>query len=130
MPLPKGTVRVYKRDKDGSLQFIGEDEIDHTPRDEKIRVLLGNAFDVVGQWQQTNVERVSNSVRRERYQVKLHNHKDSAITVTVIQHAYGYWKVIDNSAKYNQRDSHTFEFEIDVPANGDAELTYGIEFHN
>ena len=129
MPLPKGNVRVYKRDKDGALQFIGEDEIDHTPRDEKIRVLLGNAFDVVGQWQQTNVERVSNTVHRERYQVKLRNHKDLPITVTVIQHAYGYWKIIDASAKSNQRDSHTFEFDVDFPANGEADLTYGVEFH-
>jgi hypothetical protein len=130
MPLPKGTVRVYKRDKDGSLQFIGEDEIDHTPKDEKIRVLIGNAFDVVGQWQETNSERLSNTSHRDRYSVKLRNHKDSAVTVTVVQHAYGYWKVVDASAKFTQKNAHTFEFDVDVPANGEADLTYGVEYHN
>jgi hypothetical protein len=129
MAMPKGKVRVYKRDKDGALEFIGEDEIDHTPRDEKIRVLLGNAFDIVGQVQQMGMERVSNTTHREKWSVKLRNHKDSAITVTVVAHAYGYWKVQDNSAPFKQRDSHTFEFNIDVPANGESDLTYTVEIH-
>jgi len=75
--MPKGKVRVYKKDQDGALQFIGEDEIDHTPRDEKIRLFIGDAFDLIGEQKQLNYVRVSDRVSRYTYEISLRNHKDS-----------------------------------------------------
>jgi hypothetical protein len=127
MPMPKGKVRVYKKDSDGSLQFVGEDQIDHTPRDEKIRIYLGDAFDVVGERRQTNQEQPSNRVQRMSYEVSLRNHKKEAVRVQVIEHAYGTWKLVAQSHPSVKKDSHTFEFPVDVPANGEVKVTYTIE---
>lgn len=127
MPMPKGKVRVYKKDADGALQFVGEDQIDHTPRDEKIRIYLGDAFDVVGERRQTNTEQPSNRVQRMSYEIAVRNHKKEAVHVQVIEHAYGNWKLIAQSHPSTKKDSHTFEFPIDVPANGEVKVTYTIE---
>lgn len=127
MPMPKGKVRVYKKDLDGALQFVGEDLIDHTPKDEKVRVYLGDAFDVVADRKQTNQVQVSDRVQRSSYSIEFRNHKESAITVTAIEHAYGDWKVTTSSQPFEKKDSHTFEFAVKVPANGSASVTYTIE---
>lgn len=127
MPMPKGKVRVYKKDQDGALQFVGEDLIDHTPKDEKVRVYLGDAFDIVGERTQTNQEQVTNRVTRTSYAISLRNHKDSAVTVTCVEHAYGDWKVINCSQKYTKKNAQTFEFEVPVAANAESKLTYEIE---
>jgi hypothetical protein len=127
MPMPKGKVRVYKKDSDGALQFVGEDQIDHTPRDEKIRIYLGDAFDVVGERRQTNTEQPSNRVQRLSYEISVRNHKKEAVRVQVIEHAYGNWKLIAQSHPSTKKDSHTFEFPIDVPANGEVKVTYTVE---
>lgn len=127
MPMPKGKVRVYKKDQDGALQFVGEDLIDHTPRDEKVRVYLGDAFDIVGERTQMTQQQVSSHLTRASYSISLRNHKDSAVTVTCVEHAYGDWKITNSSQKYTKKDSHTFEFEVAVPANGESKVTYEIE---
>lgn len=127
MPMPKGKVRVYKKDKDGALQFIGEDQIDHTPRDEKVRLYIGDAFDVVGERKQMNVQRVSDHVTRTQMEISIRNHKKEAITVTAIEHAYGQWKILNSSIPHNKKDSTTFEFDVKVPADGEVKLTYEIE---
>lgn len=127
MPMPKGKVRVYKKDSDGALQFIGEDQIDHTPRDEKIRIYLGDAFDVVGERQQTNMEQPNNHLQRMSYQISLRNHKKEAVKVQVIEHSYGDWKLTAQSQPSVKKDSHTFEFSVDVPADGEVKVTYTIE---
>ncbi len=127
MPMPKGKVRVYKKDSDGALQFVGEDQIDHTPRDEKIRIYLGDAFDVVGERRQTNQEQPSSRLQRLSYEISLRNHKKEAVHVQVIEHAYGTWKLVAQSHPSTKKDSHTFEFPIDVPANAEVKVTYTIE---
>src|SRR4030095_5994943 len=127
MPMPKGKVRVYKKDEDGALQFIGEDMIDHTPRDEKVRLYIGDAFDVVAERKQTNVVRVSSTTERMSYEISLRNHKKSPVTVTAVEHAYGQWKVIQASHPYKKKDSSTFEFAVAVPANGTVVVTYTVE---
>jgi hypothetical protein len=127
MPLPKGKLRVYKRDDDGALQFIGEDLIDHTPRDEKIRIYIGNAFDLVGERKQTNVQRVSDRMQRMSYEISLRNHKDSEVTITAVEHCMGQWKILNSSHPYSKKDSKTFEFAIKVPANGEVKVSYEIE---
>jgi hypothetical protein len=127
MPLPKGKVRVYKRDQDGALQFIGEDMIDHTPRDEKVRLYIGDAFDLVGERKQTNYQRVSDHVQRMSYEISLRNHKDSAVTITAVEHSYGQWKILESSHPYTKKDARTFEFSVKVPARGEVKITYDIE---
>lgn len=130
MPMPKGKVRVYKKDLDGALQFVGEDLIDHTARDEKVRVYLGDAFDIVAERKQTSQSQVSDKLQRASFAVEFRNHKDSAVVVTDIEHAYGDWKITASSQPCDKKDSHTFEFAVKVPANSVAQVTYTIETRN
>jgi len=127
MALPKGKVRVYKRDHDGSLQFVGEDMLDHTPRDEKIRLYIGDAFDVVGERKQMSHEQVSDRVHRETIEISLRNHKDKKVTITAVEHPNGDWKIRQSSHKYVKKDAHTMEFEIEVPARGEVKVNYEME---
>ena len=93
LPLPKGVVRVYKKDSEGKLQFIGEDSIDHTPKDEEIRLYLGNAFDLVGEKKQTKYTKISERVSETSYEVELRNHKDEDVYINVVEHPYGDWEI-------------------------------------
>ena len=124
MPLPKGTVRVYKSDSDGSLEFIGEDQIDHTPKDEKVRIFLGNAFDLTGERSQKSVRKVSDRAREESYEIKLRNHKQEAVTITITEHLWGDWTVTAHSHDYNKKNATTLEFEVTVPKDGEVVVTY------
>ena len=126
MPLPEGKVRVYKRDSEGQLQFIGEDRIDHTPKDEKIRVYLGDAFDLVGERSQTEYETIGDDAVEISYEVSLRNHKDEDVTITVIDHFWGDWKVIDSSHDWEKEDSRTLVWYVDVPEDGETVLTYTV----
>ncbi|MBN2009241.1 DUF4139 domain-containing protein [candidate division KSB1 bacterium] len=126
IPLPKGKIRVYKEDTDnnGSLEFVGEDLIDHTPIDEMVRVFLGNAFDIQGERSQKETKRISDRTRQESWEVKLRNHKKSDVTVTVIEHLWGDWSMIQHSHPYHKKNAHTIEFEISVPTDGEVTVTY------
>lgn len=126
MALPKGKVRVYKKDTDGSMQFIGEDLIDHTPRDEKIRLYIGDAFDVVGERKQLSQVRVSNHETRESYEISIRNHKKTPVSVTIVEHTWGDWKITEQSHQHVKKDARTFEFNVDVPASGEVKVTYTI----
>lgn len=127
MALPKGKARVYKKDHDGALQFIGEDLLDHTPRDEKFRLYIGDAFDLVGERKQTSYTRPSDREERSSYEVSLRNHKDTKVTITAVEHSHGQWKIRESSHPYVKKDSTTFEFTVDVPARGEVKITYEIE---
>jgi len=126
MPLPKGTVRVYKKDSDKSLQFVGEDVIDHTPRDEKVRIKLGEAFDVVADKRQTDWKKRANDSYEAAYEVSIRNHKKEAVVVRVTEPVPGDWKVLDSSHDYTKADSGTLEYQIPVPADGEAKLSYRV----
>lgn len=128
IPMPAGKVRVYKRDDDGSLQFVGEDSIDHTARDEKVRIYLGDAFDLVGERKQTNMQRISDRLQKMSYEIDFRNHKTTDVTITDVEHAYGSWKIVNSSQPYVKKDAKTFEFSVKVPANGEAKVTYDIEY--
>lgn len=131
IPLPKGRVRVYKKDDDGALQFAGEDAIDHTPKDEKVRVKMGEAFDVVGERKRTDYSSDVNKRRfEETFEVRLRNHKDSDATVTVVEHLYRWtnWKIVDASAKWTKKDAQTIEFETPVKKDGEAVVTYTVKY--
>jgi hypothetical protein len=128
MPLPKGTVRVYKQDSKGSLQFIGEDAIDHTPEDETIRVKMGDAFDVVAERTQTSFEVLSSGhLYRSSYKVVLRNHKSENITVSVVDLLGGDWTITASSHKYDKETAQRVRFDVPVASNGNAELTYTVE---
>ncbi len=127
MPLPAGVVRVYKADSEGQLQFLGEDSIDHTPKDEEVEVAVGNAFDVTGTRTQTDYKRVSDDVWRESYEIKIKNHKSGTQDVTIVEHFYGDWEVIKNSDKFEKTDAFTAEWKISVPADGEKTVTYSVE---
>jgi hypothetical protein len=127
MPLPKGKVRVYKKDADGALQFIGEDLIDHTPRNEKIRLYIGDAFDLVGERTQTNYVQVNDRVQRLSYTISLRNRKTTPVTITAVEHAYGQWKIVTSSHPYTKKDSRTFEFAVPLQPNSEVKVNYTIE---
>ena len=131
IPLPKGRVRVYKKDDDGSLQFAGEDAIDHAPKDEKVRVKLGDAFALVGERRRVDFSSDAKNHRfEESFEIKLRNHKAAGATVTVIEHLYRWnnWKITDASMKYEKKDAQTIEFAVPVPEDGEATVTYTVKY--
>jgi hypothetical protein len=126
MPLPKGTVRVYKHDSDGSLQFVGEDAIDHTPKDEKVRVKLGDAFDVVGTRKQTDWKKTATDTYEAAFEVTLRNHKKEDVVVKVVEPVPGDWTMLSSSMGYRKGDAFTAEFQVPVAKDGEAKLTYRV----
>jgi hypothetical protein len=126
MPLPAGTVRVYKADSAGAQQFIGEDRIDHTPRDEEIEIKLGEAFDVVGDRRQTSWRALGKCSGQSAWEVELRNHKDAVARVEVLESTSGDYEVTESSHPVQARDSGSFAFEVDVPARGTVKVTYRV----
>ncbi len=130
IPLPKGTIRVYKQDGDGGNQFIGEDNIDHTAKDETIRLNVGNAFDVVGERKQTNFNKVNDRTIDESYQIKLRNHKTEPVQVRVVEHLFRWsnWQVSKSTADYTKTDAQTIEFRINVAPNAEQTVDYTVHY--
>ncbi len=126
MPLPKGTLRVYKADKSGSQQFVGEDAIDHTPRDEKVRIKIGDAFDVVGDRKQMKWTALGECSSESAWEVELRNHKDTAVSVETIEATGGDWTIVSSSLPAERKDSQTFAFRAQVPAHGKTKITYVV----
>lgn len=126
IPLPKGILRMYKHDADGSLQFIGENSIQHTPKDEKINVKIGNAFDIVGERKQMQWEKVSKNINEVAYEISLRNHKAEDIVVKVVEHPFADWKVLESSHTYKREDSATLSFDVPVKKNKEAKLSYKL----
>lgn len=126
MPLPKGIVRVYKEDKSGAQEFVGEDRIEHTAKDETVRMSIGDAFDVVGEYRQVDQRRISDKESESSHEIKLRNHKTETVTVKVVEHAYGDWRVVTSSPDFVKKDAQTLEWTITVPADGEKVVTYTI----
>jgi len=126
IPLPKGTVRVYKRDKDGSLQFIGEDSIDHTPKDEKVRIMIGDAFDVVGTRKQTDWKKIAKNIYEASFEISLNNHKKEDAVVKVVEPIPGDWTILNSSHEYKKTEAFTAEFLVPVPKDQEVKLTYTV----
>ncbi len=126
IPLPKGTVRVYKHDSSRSLQFVGEDTIDHTPKDEKIRIKLGDAFDVVGTRKQTDWKKIAYDTYEAAFEISLRNHKKEDVTVRVVEPIPGDWKMLASSHEFRKTEAFTAEFQVPVPENGETKLTYRV----
>jgi len=131
VPLPKGRIRFYRRDVDGQLEFTGENLIDHTPRDERIRVHTGNAFDLVGQRLRTSYQVDSRGQWvDERFQIELRNRKEEDIEIRVVEHLYRWsnWEIRSTSVPYRQIDSRTIEFVVPVAAGETATVDYSVHY--
>lgn len=124
MPLPKGVVRVYSRDRSGSLQFVGEDAIDHTPSGDTLRLSLGQAFDLRGSRSVESSEQRGEQ-KTETVRVDLRNAKDQEVEIEVVERQnWPAWKIKDSSRPYEKRDASTVVFKVKVPARGEASVRY------
>lgn len=126
MPLPAGVVRVYKRDSEGAQQFIGEDRIDHTPRDETVRIKMGEAFDVVADRRQMDYDVLGSCVSESSWEINLRNHKDEDSSIEVMEPVGGDWEILSSSHRAEKLDAHTFKFTVDVPGRGEAKVIYRV----
>jgi hypothetical protein len=126
LPLPKGKVRVYKADSAGSQQFIGEDWIDHTPQNERVKIKLGEAFDVVGERTQKEYRKLAPGLWEVEWEISLRNHKKQDQTVTVIEPVPGDWQVLHSTHAWDKPQAHTLRFSIPVPKESAAKLTYRV----
>ncbi|MFB3886188.1 MAG: DUF4139 domain-containing protein [Thermodesulfobacteriota bacterium] len=128
VPLPKGTIRVYKEDNDGSLQFIGEDRIDHTPKDEKFKIKIGEAFDVVGEKIQTDYKHLGYNLYEVAFEVSLRNHKKEDIKVLVEEPIPGDWEMLSNTHPYEKLQAHLIRFNVPVSKDKEEKVKYRIRF--
>jgi hypothetical protein len=126
MPLPAGTVRVYQEDSKGRAQFIGEDHIDHTPKDEKVDLHVGDAFDVVEERKQTDYQRLGPHVFEMAFEIRLRNHKTEPITVEVNEPIPGDWTIEESNFKYVKTGAFAARFTVPVPAGGESVLKYRV----
>lgn len=128
IPLPKGIVRVYKEDREGSLQFIGEDRIDHTPQDEKFKIKMGEAFDVVGERVQTDYKHLGYNLFDVAFEVSLRNHKKEDIEVWVEEPIPGDWQMLSNTHPFEKVQANLIRFRVPAPKNQEVKVRYRIQF--
>lgn len=133
-PLPKGVVRVYKQDRSGQPQFIGEDRIDHTPENDTVRLRLGEAFDVTASRRQTDFRKLGGDSRynyrfESAYELQLQNARDEAVVVSVVEPLPGDWNVLSESHRHRKGAANAAQWDIPVPAKGTATLTYRVEIN-
>jgi len=126
IPLPKGTVRVYKAAADKSLQFIGEDVIDHTPKDEKVKIKMGEAFDVVGERTQRDWKKLAWNLYETEWDVEVRNHKREDVEVTIVEPVPGDWEVVKSSHPYSKIEAHTLQYVVKVPKDGKVTVNYRV----
>jgi hypothetical protein len=126
MPLPAGTVRLYKKDDKGNQQFIGEDRIDHTPKDEDVRVKVGDAFDVVAERKQTDYKVIARNIYEYAYEIKIRNHKEGPVTVVVNEPIGGDWEMLTSSFPAKKTAAFAAQFNVTVAKDGEATLSYRV----
>ena len=131
MPLPAGIIRAYKKDKEDSLQFIGEDRIDHTPRDEKIKIKMGDAFDIVAKRKQTDYRILSRNAGQrfdteQEWEIALSNHKDHPVEVEVVEAVGGEWSIVSATHNPEKADANTLKFLVKIEANKDQVIKYRV----
>jgi len=126
MPLPKGKFKVYQRDKSGSVQMLGEDEIDHTPKDERLSLVVGKSFDIVASRKRLNYKRINDRTFEETFEIEVRNRKDTADSVYLLERHYGDWKVTDKSMDFQKLDAMTMQFIVKLKAGEVQKVTYTI----
>ena len=126
MPLPAGTIRLYKKDDGGNQQFIGEDKIDHTPKDEDVRVKVGDAFDIVAERKQMDYRVIARNVYEYAYEIKIRNHKDAPVNVIVNEPIGGDWEMISSTFEAKKTAAFAAQFNVPVGKDGEATLAYRV----
>ncbi len=126
MPMPAGTVRVYQADSKGGVQFVGEDRINHTPKDEMLSLHIGNAFDVVCERKQTDWKKLSDRLYEMEFEITLRNHKESPITVEVNEPIGGDWQMVDSTHKWTKTSAWAAKFNVPVAKDGTSVLRYRV----
>jgi hypothetical protein len=119
-------MRVYQEDSEGMLQFAGEDRIEHTPKDETVRLKMGNAFDVIGERVQMDYKRLSPRIHESTFVITLRNHKENAIVVDIVEPMPGDWEVLDASHKHTKKDARTAVFSIPLKPDEEVKVTYRV----
>jgi hypothetical protein len=126
MPMPAGVVRVYQADSKGGIQFVGEDRIGHTPKDEMLNLKIGNAFDVVSERKQVDFEKIASNVYEVEYEIVVRNHKTTPVTVEANEPIGGTWRIIRSTHEYTKTDAWAAQFNLQVPADGTTTLRYRV----
>ena len=126
MPMPAGVVRVYQNDSKGGTHFVGEDRIDHTPKDEMLNLKIGSAFDIVSERKQIDFEKIASNVYEVEHEVVLRNHKTTPVTVEVNEPIGGTWRIIRSTHEYTKTDAWAAQFNVSVPADGATTLKYRV----
>jgi hypothetical protein len=125
-PMPAGVIRVYQADSKGGLQFVGEDRIDHTPKDETLDLKIGNAFDIVCERNQTDFEKISDMAYEMEFAITLRNHKPTPIVVQVNEPVGGTWKMIRSTHEWQKTAAWAAQFTVPVQAESAATLEYRV----
>ncbi len=131
MPLPKGRLRFYKQDNDQQLEFTGENTIDHTPKDEMLRVYTGNAFDLVGERRRTNIKVDSNNHwLDESFEIKLRNHKKEQVEIRVVEHLFRWynWDITEKSDTFLKTNAQTMEFRVQLKPDEEKTIHYTVHY--
>lgn len=125
-PLPAGIVRVYARDSKGAAQFVGEDRIAHTAKNEKLKLRLGEAFDITAERKQTHYRKIADNVSESSWRIELRNAKDEAVTVKVQEPMPGDWEMVQESQKHTKESARVASWNVAIPAGGTSVLEYGV----
>ena len=126
MPMPAGVVRVYQHDSKGGMQFVGEDNINHTPKDETLNLKIGNAFDVVAERKQIDFQKIASNVYEVEYEITLRNHKTSAVSIEVNEPIGGTWRILNSSYAWTKTDAWAAQFRVPVAADATSVLRYRV----
>ncbi|HXF48121.1 MAG TPA: DUF4139 domain-containing protein [Verrucomicrobiae bacterium] len=130
MALPAGIVRIMKRDTDGGIELIGEDNLEHTPKDERVELTVGKAFDIACEQAQKDRRQISNKVWEEDWEISVRNHKTEPVTVRVVKHFWGFWEIRQSSHSSIKKDASTVWFEISVDKDKETKLTLTVRYEN
>jgi hypothetical protein len=126
IPLPEGIMRLYKRDEDGGQQFIGEDRIEHTPRNEEVKLKTGEAFDIVAERRQVDFRQLSSRLYESEWEITLKNRKNKDVVVGVVEPFFGNWQLIKNNHPYTKVDAFTVRFDVAVPKDKEVKVNYKV----
>jgi hypothetical protein len=126
MPMPSGTVRVYQADSKGGIQFVGEDRIEHTPKDETLNIRIGRAFDVIAERRQTDFQKIATSVYEVEHEVVFRNHKTVPVAIEVNEPIGGTWQMVRSTHDARKTAAFAAQFTVPVAAGGETKLVYRV----
>lgn len=129
LPLPAGRVRVFKADTDGSMILLGEDEIEHTPRNEEVKLAVGYAFDITAEEKILSQERVSTRVEDKVHEISLSNRKEEPVTVEIEKKLYGFWDILESNIEFVKKNATTIVFKVPVKADGTVAVNFKVRYY-